>query len=185
MLRHQLGQDLVLGLHLLLQELNPFLLLLRLAARTFRRLEGGCAVLEELFLPAVELLQPIRNVVRNIRLPDVHKMLKFIERQQAYTAALEEFSQADALAYSIPTRPKRITELIQEGFGETLHGWPGGHLGNEHGDFETPLVVNPRMQAGEVRNDGGLSERLDAAPNSAPGSPRPAGPSVTLHPRMF
>jgi len=41
MLRHQLGQDLVLGLHLLLQELNPFLFLLRLAAWTFRRLEGG------------------------------------------------------------------------------------------------------------------------------------------------
>jgi transposase len=52
--RHQLGQDLVLGLHLLLQELNPFLFLLRLAARTFRRLEGGRSILEELFLPAVE-----------------------------------------------------------------------------------------------------------------------------------
>ncbi|MGA8490547.1 MAG: hypothetical protein WB711_09015, partial [Terriglobales bacterium] len=39
---------------LLLQELNPFLFLLRLAARTFRRLEGGRSVLEELFLPAVE-----------------------------------------------------------------------------------------------------------------------------------
>src|SRR5208337_3510661 len=47
-------QDLVLGLHLLLQELNPFLFLLRLAARTFRRVEGGRSVLEELFLPAVE-----------------------------------------------------------------------------------------------------------------------------------
>jgi len=53
-LRHQLGQDFVLGLYLLLQELNPFLFLLRLAARTFRRLEGGRSVLEELFLPAVE-----------------------------------------------------------------------------------------------------------------------------------
>src|SRR5437660_4103355 len=54
MLRHQLGQDLVLGLHLLLQELNPFLFLLRLAARTFRGLEGSRSVLEELFLPTVK-----------------------------------------------------------------------------------------------------------------------------------
>jgi hypothetical protein len=48
-LGHQLSQNLVLGLHLLLQELNPFLFLLRLAARAFRRLEGGRSVLEELF----------------------------------------------------------------------------------------------------------------------------------------
>jgi hypothetical protein len=53
-LRHQLGQDLVLDLHLLLQKLNPFLLLLRLAARTLRRLEGSRSALEELFLPAVK-----------------------------------------------------------------------------------------------------------------------------------
>jgi hypothetical protein len=53
-LRHQLGHDLVLGLHLLLQKLNPFLFLFRLTARTFRRLEGGRSVLEELFLLAVE-----------------------------------------------------------------------------------------------------------------------------------
>src|SRR5260370_42350501 len=38
----------------LLQELNPFLFLLRLAARTFRRLESGRSVLEKLLLPAVE-----------------------------------------------------------------------------------------------------------------------------------
>jgi hypothetical protein len=38
----------------LLQEPNPFLFLLRLAARTFRRLEGSRSVLEKLFLPAVE-----------------------------------------------------------------------------------------------------------------------------------
>src|ERR1019366_3475501 len=38
----------------LFQELNLFLLLLRLAARTFRRLEGSCSVLEELLLPAVK-----------------------------------------------------------------------------------------------------------------------------------
>jgi hypothetical protein len=52
--RHQLGQDLVLGLHFLLQELNPLLFLLRLAAGPFRRLEGGRSVLEELFLPPIE-----------------------------------------------------------------------------------------------------------------------------------
>ena len=49
-----LGQDLVLGLHFLLQELNPFLFFLHLAARTLRRLEGGRSVLEELLLPAVQ-----------------------------------------------------------------------------------------------------------------------------------
>lgn len=54
MLRYQLGRDLVLGLHLLLQELNPFLFLLRLAAGKLRGLEGSGSVLEELFLPAVE-----------------------------------------------------------------------------------------------------------------------------------
>src|SRR5512141_579152 len=54
MLRHQLGQDLVLGLDLLLQELNPLLLLFYLTGGTFLGLEGGCSVLKELFLPAVE-----------------------------------------------------------------------------------------------------------------------------------
>ena len=54
MLGHQFGQDLILGLHLLLQELDPFLLLLDLTGGAFLRLEGGRSVLEELFLPAVE-----------------------------------------------------------------------------------------------------------------------------------
>jgi hypothetical protein len=53
-LGHQFGQDLILGLHLLLQELDPFLLLLDLADGAFLRLEGGGSVLEELLLPAVE-----------------------------------------------------------------------------------------------------------------------------------
>src|SRR5229473_5333658 len=53
-LRHQLGQDFVLGLHLLFQELNPFLLLLHLAAGTLLSLKGCRSVLEELLLPAVE-----------------------------------------------------------------------------------------------------------------------------------
>src|SRR6266571_3293095 len=44
----------VLGLHLLLQKLNPFLLLLHLAVGTFLRLKGSRSVLEELLLPAVE-----------------------------------------------------------------------------------------------------------------------------------
>jgi hypothetical protein len=53
-LGHQFGQDLILGLHLLLQELDPFLLLLDLAGGAFLGLEGGGSVLEELLLPAVE-----------------------------------------------------------------------------------------------------------------------------------
>jgi hypothetical protein len=47
MLRHQFGQDFVLGLHLLLQ-LNPFLLFLHLAVRTLLSLKGSSSVLEEL-----------------------------------------------------------------------------------------------------------------------------------------
>ena len=54
MLGHQLGQDLILGLHLLLQELNPFLLLLQLTAGTLLALERGSSVLEEVLLPALE-----------------------------------------------------------------------------------------------------------------------------------
>src|ERR1700676_455740 len=54
MLGQQLGQDLILALHLLLQELNPFLLLGHLAVGTFLGVGGGSAVLEELFLPTVE-----------------------------------------------------------------------------------------------------------------------------------
>ena len=52
MLGHQLGQHLVLGLDLLLQELDS--LLFGLMVRAALALEGGSAVLEELFLPAVE-----------------------------------------------------------------------------------------------------------------------------------
>src|SRR5947208_604580 len=48
------GQDFVLGLHLLLQELNPLLLLIHLAAGTLPSLKGSCSVFEELLLPAVE-----------------------------------------------------------------------------------------------------------------------------------
>jgi hypothetical protein len=53
MLGHQFGQDFVLGLHLLLQELNPFLLLLHLAVGTLLSLKGSPSVLEEFLLPAV------------------------------------------------------------------------------------------------------------------------------------
>ena len=58
MLRHQLGQDLVFGLDLLLQIGDPFLFGGRV--RPSLRLEGGRAVLKELFLPTVEnrWLQP-------------------------------------------------------------------------------------------------------------------------------
>ena len=54
MLGHQFGQNFVLGLDLLLQELDPFLLLLDLTGRTFLRLEGRSSVLKELFLPTIK-----------------------------------------------------------------------------------------------------------------------------------
>jgi hypothetical protein len=41
MLRHQFGQNFVLGLDFLLQELDPFLLLLDLTGGTLLRLEGA------------------------------------------------------------------------------------------------------------------------------------------------
>src|SRR5215471_13784946 len=52
MLRHQLGQDLVLGLDFLLQIADPLLVGGVVQSRFL--LEGGRAVLEELLLPAVE-----------------------------------------------------------------------------------------------------------------------------------
>jgi len=68
MLGHQFGQNFVLGLDFLLQELDPFLLLLDLTGGTFLRLEGGRSVLKELLLPAIEdsgsqsiLLTQVRN----------------------------------------------------------------------------------------------------------------------------
>src|SRR5580693_6842569 len=53
-LGHQFGQNFVLGLDLLLQELDPLLLLLDLTDGTFLRLEGGSSVFKELLLPAIE-----------------------------------------------------------------------------------------------------------------------------------
>ena len=52
MLRHQFGQNLVFGLDLLLQVVDPFLLGCMVGPRF--RLEGSRPVLEELLLPAVE-----------------------------------------------------------------------------------------------------------------------------------
>ena len=51
------------------------------------------------------LLQPIRNIVRDIRLPDIHEVLELIERQQAHTAALQQFPQANALAHRVAAGP--------------------------------------------------------------------------------
>jgi hypothetical protein len=51
-LLHQLGQDLILPLGLLLQVLDPFLLRRVVGSRL--SLEGGGSVLKELLLPAVE-----------------------------------------------------------------------------------------------------------------------------------
>jgi len=52
MLRHQLCQNLVLALDLLLHKLDAFLLSLMVGAGF--GLESGCPVLKKLFLPAVE-----------------------------------------------------------------------------------------------------------------------------------
>ncbi len=54
MLGHQFGQDFILGLDLLLQELDPLLFLLDLSGGAFLRLEGRCSVFKELLLPAIE-----------------------------------------------------------------------------------------------------------------------------------
>lgn len=54
MLGHQFHQHLVLALNLLLQKLDPLLLLLDLTAGTFLGLEGGSRVFEQLLLPAIE-----------------------------------------------------------------------------------------------------------------------------------
>src|SRR5215469_10626431 len=66
-LSHQLSQNLVLGLHLLLQELNPFLLLLHLAVGTLLRLKGSRPVLEELLLPAVKHRRPQAQFFTQVR----------------------------------------------------------------------------------------------------------------------
>ena len=52
--RHHFAQDFVLGLDFLLQELDPFLLLLNLTGGTLLHPEAGSSVLKELFLPAIE-----------------------------------------------------------------------------------------------------------------------------------
>jgi len=52
MLRHQLGQNLVFGLDLLLQILDP--LVFRLMAPSALLLEGGRAVFKKLLLPPIE-----------------------------------------------------------------------------------------------------------------------------------
>jgi len=54
MLGHQFHQHFVLALNLLLQKLDPLLLLLDLTAGTFFRPEGGSSVLKEFLLPAIE-----------------------------------------------------------------------------------------------------------------------------------
>jgi len=74
-LSHQLSQDLVFGLHLLLQELDPFLLLLHLALGTLLRLKSGGSVLEQFLLPAVEHRWPQAQFFTQLRdWHFVHKM---------------------------------------------------------------------------------------------------------------
>ena len=65
MLGHQFGQHLVLGLDLLLEPRDAFLFGLATAAVV--GLEGGGAVLKELFLPAVEHRRLQRQFVAELR----------------------------------------------------------------------------------------------------------------------
>src|SRR5215469_4158610 len=58
MLGHQLGQDLILGLYLLLQELDPLLLLICLTGRACMGFERGAPVLEKFLLPTIENRRP-------------------------------------------------------------------------------------------------------------------------------
>ena len=67
MLSHQLSQYLVLGPNLLLQELDPFLLLLHLAVRTLLRLKSGGSVLEQFLLPALEHRWPQAQFFTQLR----------------------------------------------------------------------------------------------------------------------
>ena len=70
MLRHQLGQHFVLGLDLLLQVLNPFLFRPRFGQCFL--LEGRCAVVEELLLPAVE------QALTSKRIPRAMELYRFV-----------------------------------------------------------------------------------------------------------
>src|SRR6516164_487131 len=58
MLGHQLGQDFILGLYLLFQELDPLLLLIPLTRGPLLALKGGGSVLEKLLLPPVKDRRP-------------------------------------------------------------------------------------------------------------------------------
>jgi len=64
-LGHQLSQHLVLGLDLLLEKLDP--LLFGWMVRTAIALEGGSAVLKELFLPTVEHRWPQPQFLTQLR----------------------------------------------------------------------------------------------------------------------
>jgi hypothetical protein len=70
-LRHQLSQDFVLGQHLLLQELNPFLLLLNLAVGTLLSLKGSRSVLEELASFLLCQVSIRQTLVQNLIQPSV------------------------------------------------------------------------------------------------------------------
>ncbi len=65
MLGHQLGQNFILGLDLLLQPLDPFLFGLAMAA--VLSLEGSGSILKEFFLPAVEHRRLQRQLVAELR----------------------------------------------------------------------------------------------------------------------
>src|SRR5207247_7083199 len=47
------------------------------------------------------LFEPIRNIVWDIRLPDIHEVLELVQRQQTDAAALEQFPEANAFAHGV------------------------------------------------------------------------------------
>ena len=101
------------------------------------------------------LLQPIGNVGHYAGPPDIHEMLELIERQEAHAAALDR-PQTDALAYRVATEPKRIAKLVQQSFRKALDRGACWHFRDQYGNLGTPLVIDARMEAGEIGDDGCL-----------------------------
>ena len=83
-------------------------------------------------------------------------MLELIERKKANAAALDQFPQTDALAYRVAAGPKRITQLIQQGFRKALDRGACWHFRDQYRNLDTPLVIDARMEAREIGDHGRL-----------------------------
>ena len=103
------------------------------------------------------LLQPIGNVVDNAGPLDVHEVLELVKRKEPHPAALDQFAQANALADRVAPGPQWIAELEEERLRETLDGRPCGDFRDQHRNFDAPPVINTGVEAGEIRDDRGLS----------------------------